>query len=147
MSDVAVTQLVLLFTTVVTLIYQLYKDARDRRWKREEDERKIELAQQMEEWKLEMRQRTAHLSQSINDNTEISVQAFKEANDMNTKIFEVNQQILTTQKSVEEIAARPVVPAIPIRAEDAEEILKKRELPKSPSDVLTRRKEDRRRDT
>lgn len=136
MSDVAVTQIVLLVTTIVTLVYQLYRDKRDRRWRKEDAEEKKEIVQ----FQSEMRRNHTRLQSDLNKNTQISEKAFKEANDVNVKILAVNTELLATRSIVKQIAERPIVPAvIPIRVEDAEAILAKRE---HPTQGMKRRKED-----
>jgi len=136
LSDVAVTQIVLLVTTIVTLVYQLYRDKRDRRWRKEDAEEKKEIVQ----FQSEMRRNHTRLQSDLNKNTQISEKAFKEANDVNVKILAVNTELLATRSIVKQIAERPIVPAvIPIRVEDAEAILAKRE---HPTQGMKRRKED-----
>lgn len=136
MSDVAVTQIVLLVTTIVTLVYQLYRDKRDRRWRKEDAEEKKEIVQ----FQSEMRRNHTRLQSDLNKNTQISEKAFKEANDVNVKILAVNTELLATRSIVKQIAERPIVPAvIPIRVEDAEAILAQRD---HPPQTMKRRKED-----
>jgi len=136
LSDVAVTQIVLLVTTIVTLVYQLYRDKRDRRWRKEDAEEKKEIVQ----FQSEMRRNHTRLQSDLNKNTQISEKAFKEANDVNVKILAVNTELLATRSIVKQIAERPIVPAvIPIRVEDAEAILAQRD---HPPQTMKRRKED-----
>jgi hypothetical protein len=90
-SDLSIGQLVIFLTTVAGFLHNSYRESRKRRWDledrrlaRAEADRKIEIAAR----DLAMTTRAAHadLGKKIDENTQISHDAFKQANAVNEKI-------------------------------------------------------------
>ncbi len=87
MSDTAIGQLIIFLTTIAGFIFTLYRENRNRRWDREDREQKaVQLAAKVE---------AAHtaISDKIDENTMISREAFKEANDVNRKIATLTEAV------------------------------------------------------
>src|SRR5690349_14522469 len=70
-------------TVVVVGAMQIYREARNRRWQREELQAREEAA----------KVRTGQVLTSIAENTEISKTAFEEANGTNKKLLEIHDRI------------------------------------------------------
>lgn len=130
LATVLVTQIVLLVTTVITLWYNLYKTHRDRKWKIEDERR-------TEQWRNEVRSRHESTRADLAQNTEMSAAAFKEANDVNVKILQVNEELLKSRRTLDDLVSKPVLPVAAIRSTDAEPLLNQRQVSGD------RRKEDR----
>jgi hypothetical protein len=93
LSDAAIGHLIILITTVLGIVVQIYRENRARRWAREDRE--------------ESAKQRSILAQKIDENTEISKEAFKEANSVNQKIAligEANQTaVLDVRSAVEHL--------------------------------------------
>lgn len=126
MSEVVVGQIVLFLTTLVGFAYQLYVQKRNRKWDLE-DRKAIAEALAKKVMAAETATVLAHesIAAKIDENTAISIGAFREANTFNEKLIKLTQMFEggpvattlervdeTTQKTLEEVrkdgdAARP----------------------------------------
>jgi hypothetical protein len=76
----------LILTTLAGFAFQAYREARDRRWRAEDDAKKEVIRQVAVETK-------EVLAAKIDENTAISVAAFDAANNFNAKLREVREQV------------------------------------------------------
>jgi hypothetical protein len=114
LSDAAIGHLVLLVTTLAGIAIQVYRENRARRWALED--RRLAAAQR------------AHLEQKLDENTEISREAFREANDVNRKIAEIGEAnqtaVLDVQRALGALQQR--VPSGIVRNTDLTAIVQQR---------------------
>lgn len=83
MTDSATAQWITFLTMIVGFGLQIYRENRARRWAEEE---RAQLAAKVEANGKVQKSNHAEVTNAINDNTRISVEAFREANDVNRKI-------------------------------------------------------------
>jgi hypothetical protein len=91
-------QLVILVTTIAGFLYNIYRENRNRRWDIEDRERvRRDISEKVDQSKRELASATlaTHhtLIEKIDENTEVSKQAFHEANDVNQKIANLAKAI------------------------------------------------------
>lgn len=86
-----------LITSVIGVLFQAWKEARDRRWRIEDARAKETIRQVAENTKDE-------LAQKIDANTEISVRAFEAANNLNEKMLRTQQAAAAAARTVAEAA-------------------------------------------
>lgn len=90
MTDTAIGQIILFLTTLVGFGIQIYRESRNRTWLRQD--REDERAERREDAFVSAQkasERHVEVLTEVKTNTDISVQAFKEANDVNVKIADV----------------------------------------------------------
>lgn len=110
MSDTAVGQIILFFTTLAGFGIQIYRENRKRKWDME-DRAAIAaaLARHTEEVaaKLDQTVKVHHKEQldAIASNTDVSVKAFIEANDVNRKIAGIAAAVRRTDDPVRAVLA------------------------------------------
>jgi hypothetical protein len=110
-SDAAIAQVVILITTLSSLVFQIYRENRQRRWT-VEDRTQAEASRKLIRTRLD--QHTTQLA----ENTKISRDAFDQANHVNEKIARIGGALLTHTKSphgpmVEVITGAAVVEVTP----------------------------------
>lgn len=86
-----------LITSVIGVVFQAWKEGRDRRWRIEDARAKETIRQVAENTKDE-------LAQKIDANTEISVRAFEAANNLNEKMLRTQQTAAAAARTVAEAA-------------------------------------------
>ena len=130
-------QIVIMVTTIITLGYQVLmrimdnrRDERRRQWDLEDRERaRVELAQRVvhsaQVVREEQKTIANEIKERIDQNTDISVRAFKEANDINAKIARLTKQFYesgTTPEGVKE--ASEVLHRVDANTQEAVKILR-----------------------
>lgn len=115
-------QIVLFLTTVIGFGIQLYRESRNRRWAEEKEEKQYKREQELREWDLQERKQarealhqetravadrlavetraaSERLHHELAMNTDVSIGAFKEANDVNKKIFAIAGRFLKDEET------------------------------------------------
>jgi hypothetical protein len=128
MSDSAVfaivSAVVAAISSLAGTLLLLYRESRQHRWNIEAEERT---------WRYR-----AGLTKQIEDNTQISVEAFNTANAVNEKIASIGTQLVqhprleNIERTVQELKDKGVVPALAVRASDGEGASHRGESPASP---------------
>jgi hypothetical protein len=108
MSDTMAVQIALVLTTGLGLLFQWLKAGRDRKWQEEDRKRTAEAdaARLVTKTQLEQliaeaqaikergEERHEAMTSTINDAKQAASQAYKEANDLNKKIKDLNDRML-----------------------------------------------------
>jgi hypothetical protein len=87
MSDASWIALISLATTIAGFIYTWYKDSRDRKWAIEDAERKAAALL------LDGDAKAAVLASAISEGTKKAADAYQEANSVNMKIKDLNENL------------------------------------------------------
>jgi len=94
MTSTTIGQLLLFCTTVLGFGIQIYREKRNRQWDLEDRERaRVVLAKTAEIVAVETDMKQQKVIQKIEENTELSRGAFKEANDVNQKLLTMQSMI------------------------------------------------------
>jgi transcriptional regulator of heat shock response len=108
---ILITTIAGIVTTIIGFVVQLYRERRNRAWELEDRTLKAEaLQQKTEQAAVALQKETQRtrdmLTRKIDENTQISVDAFREANAVNMKLARINAMIdgVRTQEQLEQVA-------------------------------------------
>jgi ADP-ribosylglycohydrolase len=92
----------LIVTTVLGFVFQAYREARDRRWKREDAEAKAQIATLAEEHEKAAEQGRKLIVEKIDENTQMNAEAIKVANNLNEKVAAAHETAAAALAAVQQ---------------------------------------------